>query len=164
MSSVFFAIDSRRASAARAERPNQSALELPFYTGDISRGSELIPSPRHQHVRHIRRSLIPNTAGTLVGVPARLGSHLREMTGLTIRATVSQLDCSAPSADVFTLSRLFTYCPASAVQSRQSAREPQYRSGIRRRFASTPKQPQPLHNRPPSPTGFNLGHFLVTPW
>jgi hypothetical protein len=33
-------------------------------------------------------------AEVLVGVLARLCSHLGEMTGLTIRATVSQLDCA----------------------------------------------------------------------
>ena len=49
-----------------------------------------------------RRSPFPNTAGTLVGVLARLCSHLREMAGLSIRATVSQLDYSAPAVDVFT--------------------------------------------------------------
>lgn len=85
----------------------------------ISRESALIPLPGISRVDGISVGRHPQSTarGTLVGVLARLCGHLREMTGLTIRATVSQLDCSARSS-VFTLSRLFTYCPASAVQPR----------------------------------------------
>jgi hypothetical protein len=61
-----------------------------------------------------------------VGVLARLCSHLREMTGLTIRATVSQLNCSAPDIGVFTsraldiLPDLPSFSPAKAPASRNT--------------------------------------------
>jgi hypothetical protein len=74
-----------------------------------------------------------------VGVPARLCSHLGEMTGLTIRATVSQLDCSAPSADVFT-------CPGSL----RIARLPP---------SSPPMRPRTVYRWYPSPPKVNA---LVT--
>jgi len=53
-----------------------------------------------------------------MGVLARLYSHLREMTGLTIRATVSQLNCSAPDKSDLTypgslnIARLPPFSPA----------------------------------------------------
>ena len=71
----------------------------------------------------------------LVGVLARLRSHLREMTGLSIRATVSQLDCTTTSPLAVSRSRTLYILP-----------------GVRRPVP--PTRPQPLHNRPPSPTGF----------
>jgi hypothetical protein len=89
----------------------------------------------------------------LVGVLARLCSHLREMTGLTVRATVSH----------------WTVCSVHILRSRWlaleislSLRRPVRRASairntffdIRRRRVNAPLEPQPLHNRPPSPAGF----------
>src|SRR5215472_14336891 len=63
-------------------------------------------------------------ADTLVGVLAHLCSHLREMTGLTIRATVSQLDCATNQPGCFTSARFFTTTqlpPSSPAKRRRSA-------------------------------------------
>jgi hypothetical protein len=57
-----------------------------------------------------------------VGVQARLGNHLREMIGLSIRATVSQPDCATCPHRLSHVAGLFTYCPASAVRSSLNVR------------------------------------------